>query len=281
MKKYRIIRKTLLYIFLSVTALIMLYPLIWLFGASFKSNPEIFSSLWFMPEKFDFSSYIKGWNTSGNYNMGHYFLNTFKIVLPKTVFSVISSVVTAYGFERFEFPLKKFLFSVLIISMIIPETILRIPSYKLWKMFGMLDTYVPLTLPSLFAYEGIFVFMLVQFLKGIPHELDDAARIDGCNSFQTLFLILVPCMKPAVISVGVFTFLWSMNEFLEPLIFISSVEKYPLSLAVRMSMDSTGQGYEWSSIISMSFIGLIPSVLVFLAAQKYFVSGISSSGISG
>lgn len=281
MKKYRIIKKTLLYIFLSATALIMLYPLIWLFGASFKSNPEIFSSLWFMPEKFDFSSYIKGWNTSGNYNMGHYFLNTFKIVLPKTAFSVISSVVTAYGFARFEFPLKKFLFSVLIISMIIPETILRIPSYKLWKMFGMLDTYVPLILPSLFAYEGIFVFMLVQFLKGIPHELDDAARIDGCNSLQTLFLILVPCMKPAVVSVGVFTFLWSMNEFLEPLIFISSVEKYPLSLAVRMSMDSTGQGYEWSSIISMSFIGLIPSVLVFLAAQKYFVSGISSSGISG
>lgn len=281
MKKYRIIKKTLLYIFLSATALIMLYPLIWLFGASFKSNPEIFSSLWFMPEKFDFNSYIKGWNTSGNYNMGHYFLNTFKIVLPKTAFSVISSVVTAYGFARFEFPLKKFLFSVLIISMIIPETILRIPSYKLWKMFGMLDTYVPLILPSLFAYEGIFVFMLVQFLKGIPHELDDAARIDGCNSLQTLFLILVPCMKPAVVSVGVFTFLWSMNEFLEPLIFISSVEKYPLSLAVRMSMDSTGQGYEWSSIISMSFIGLIPSVLVFLAAQKYFVSGISSSGISG
>lgn len=281
MKKYRLIRKILIYIFLSATALVMLYPLIWLFGASFKSNPEIFSSLWFMPEKFDFSSYIKGWNTSGSYNMGHYFINTFKIVLPKTAFSVISSVITAYGFARFEFSLKRFLFSVLIISMIIPETILRIPSYKLWKAFGMLDTYVPLTLPSLFAYEGIFVFMLVQFLKGIPRELDDAAKIDGCNSFQTLFLILVPCMKPAVISVGVFTFLWSMNEFLEPLIFISSVEKYPLSLAVRMSMDSTGQGYEWNSIISMSFIGLIPSVLVFLAAQKYFVSGISSSGISG
>lgn len=281
MKKNKFIRNALIYIFLTVTSLIMLYPLLWLFGASFKSNHEIFSSLWFMPEKFDFSAYVNGWKTSGTYTMGHYFINTFKIVIPRVVFSVISSVITAYGFARFEFPLKKQLFSLLIFTMILPETLLRIPSYRLWNMFGMLDTYFPLILPSALAGEGLFVFMLVQFFKGIPKELDDAAKIDGCNSLQTLVYVLVPCIRPAVVSVGVFSFLWSVNNFVEPLIYISSVKKYPITLAVRMSMDSTGQGYEWSSIIAMSLIGLIPSVLVFLSAQKYFTSGISTSGISG
>ncbi len=281
MKKNKRIADTVAYVFLTVTAFVMLYPLLWLFGASFKSNPEIFSSLWFMPESFDFSSYVKGWNTTSEYTMTHYFINTFKIVVPKVAFSIVSSVVTAYGFARFKFPFRKFLFGVLIVTMIIPETILRIPSYRMWKMFGVLDTYVPLVLPSLFAFEGIFVFMLIQFMKSVPQELDDASKIDGCNSFQTLLFVIVPCVKPAIISVGVFSFLWSMNDFANPLVFISSVEKYPLSLAIRMCMDSTGQGYEWSSIISMSIIGLIPSILVFVFAQKYFTSGISTSGLSG
>lgn len=281
MKRKKLILNFTVYVFLIITALVMLYPFLWLIGASFKSNSEIFSSLWFIPEHFSFSSYINGWNTASSYTMGHYFINTFKIVIPKVIFSVVSSVITAYGFARFEFPFKKFLFSLLIVTMMIPETILRIPSYKLWRITGLLDTYIPLTLPSLFACEGIFVFMLIQFFKGIPHELDDASKIDGCSSLQTLVFVLVPCIKPAIISVAVFTFLWSMNNFIEPLIFVSSVEKYPLTLAIRMSMDSTGQGYEWSSIISMSVIGLLPSVLVFLIAQKYFISGISASGISG
>jgi oligogalacturonide transport system permease protein len=281
MKKHKKTADITAYIFLTVTAFIMLYPLLWLFGASFKSNSEIFSSLWFMPEHFDFTPYIKGWKTSGQYTMGHYFINTFKIIIPKVLFTVVSSVITAYGFARFEFPAKKFLFAILIFTMMIPETILRIPTYRMWKMLHVLDTYIPLVLPSLFAFEGIFVFMLIQFFRNIPHELDDASKIDGCNSLQTLVFVLVPCIKPAVVSVGVFTFLWSMNNFTEPLILISSVEKYPLVLAVRMSMDSTGQGYEWNSIIAMSLTGLIPSALIFALAQKYFVSGISTSGLSG
>lgn len=280
MKKRRLISDIAVYSFLTVTAFVMLYPLLWLIGASFKSNAEIFSSLWFMPEHFDFTAYVKGWQTSGHYTMGHYFINTFKIVIPKVIFTVISSVLTAYGFARFEFPARKFLFSLLIATLMIPDIILRIPTYRLWKSFHALDTYIPLTLPSLFACEGIFVFMLIQFFQSIPRDLDDAAEIDGCNSLQTLIFVLVPCMKPAVISVAMLTFLWSMNNFSEPLIFISSVEKYPLSLAVRMSMDSTGQGYEWNTVISMSLIGLLPSAAVFAAAQKYFISGISTSGLS-
>ena len=127
----------------------------------------------------------------------------------------------------------------------------------------------------------MFVFILIQFFNGIPREFDEAARIDGCGTLKTLFLVLVPCIKPAVISIAVFTFLWTMNDFLGPLIMIQSVEKYPLSLALRLSVDSTGQGYELRTVIAMSVIGLIPSVAVFALAQKKFVSGITAGGLSG
>jgi len=274
------IRKIFIYIILTAIALIMLYPLLWLFGASFKSNNEIFSSIWFMPEKFDFSSYIQAWKTVTPYNMGHYFINTFLIIVPRTIFSVLSSLIVAYGFSRFDFPMKKFFFALLMGSMFMPAIVTVMPMYFLWSATGMLDTYIPLTVPALFASEGSFVFMMIQFFKGIPKELDEASKIDGCGVLGTLFLVLMPCMKPVIVSVSVFTFLWTMNDFLNPLIMISTVEKYPLSLALRLSADSTGNGYEQRKIIAMSIIGLIPSITVFAFAQKKFVSGIASGGLS-
>ena len=259
----------------------MLYPLLWLVGASFKSNEEIFSSIWFMPKNFDTDSYKNAWQTVTPYTMGHYFLNTFAIIIPKTVFAVTSSVLVAYGFARFDFPLKKFFFTLLICGMLMPSIVTIMPQYLMWSKLGLLDTYIPLTLPSLFAEEGMFVFILVRFFTGVPREFDEAARIDGCGTLKTLFYVLMPCIRPAVISIAVFTFLWTMNDFLGPLIMIQSVEKYPLSLALRLSVDSTGQGYEQRKVIAMSVIGLIPSVAVFALAQKKFVSGITAGGLTG
>ncbi len=274
-------RKFLLYLLLAVISIIMLYPLLWLFGASFKSNDEIFTSIWFMPKSFDTDVYKKAWETVTPYTMGHYFINTFLIIIPKTVFAVLSSVLVAYGFARFDFPLKKFFFSLLICGMLMPSIVTIMPQYYMWSRLGLLDTYIPLTLPSLFACEGMFVFILIQFLKRVPKEFDEAARMDGCGTLKTLFFVLLPCIRPAVVSIAVFTFLWTMNDFLSPLIMIQSVEKYPLSLALRLSVDSTGQGYEQKKIIAMSVIGLIPSVAVFALAQKKFISGITAGGLSG
>ena len=234
-----------------------------------------------MPKSFCTDSYKNAWETVTPYNMGHYFLNTFAIIIPKTVFAVASSAIVAYGFARFDFPLKKFFFALLICGMLMPSIVTIMPRYLMWSKLGLLDTYIPLTLPSLFAEEGMFVFILVQFFKGIPREFDEAARIDGCGTLKTLFYVLLPCIRPAVISIAVFTFLWTMNDFLEPLIMIQSVEKYPLSLALRLSVDSTGQGYEQRKVIAMSVIGLIPSVAVFALAQKKFVSGITAGGLTG
>lgn len=274
-------KKLLLYLMLAVIGIIMLYPLLWLFGASFKSNDEIFTTIWFMPKSFDTDVYKKAWETVTPYTMGHYFINTFMIIIPKTVFAVLSSVLVAYGFARFDFPLKKFFFALLMCDMLMPSIVTIMPMYRMWSSLGLLDTYIPLTLPSLFACEGMFVFILIQFLKKVPKEFDEAARIDGCGTLKTLFFVLMPCIRPAVISIAVFTFLWTMNDFLSPLIMIQSVEKYPLSLALRLSVDSTGQGYEQRKIIAMSVIGLIPSVAVFALAQKKFISGITAGGLSG
>ncbi len=274
-------KKISVYLLMTIIAAIMLYPLLWLLGASFKSNSEIFSSVWFIPKSIDLRIWKNAWETVTPYTMGHYFLNTFIIIIPKTFFSVISSVLVAYGFSRFDFPLKRFFSALLVTGMLMPAIVKIMPLYLLWRNIGFLDTYIPLVFPSVLAEESMFVFILIRFFNSIPREFDEAARIDGCGTLATLFRVLLPCIKPAVVSIAVFTFLWTMNDFLNPLIFIQSVEKYPLSLSIRLSVDSTGQNYEQCKIIAVSVIGLIPSVAVFALAQKKFVSGITAGGLSG
>lgn len=275
------IGRILLYFVMILVSIVMLYPMIWLFGASFKSNADIHSSIWFMPSSFNWQPYINGWRTGSEYTMTHYFKNTFLMVIPTVVFTIVSSVLTAYGFARFEFPGKKLCFSLLIATMLLPSIVLRIPQYVMWSQFKVLDTYVPLVLPHLFASDGVFIFLLIQFFRNIPKELDEAARIDGCGRFKTLINILVPVIKPGVVSIGLFSFMWSMNDFLGPLIYVSSVEKYPVTIALRMSMDATGAGYDENQIIAMSIISLIPSIVVFALGQKQFVEGLTTGSVKG
>lgn len=274
-------KKLSVYLIITAVAAVMLYPLLWLLGASFKSNSEIFSSVWFIPDSIDLSIWKNAWKTATPYTMGHYFINTFMIIIPKTVFAVISSVLAAYGFARFNFPLKRLFSSFLLIGMLMPAIVKIMPMFLFWRDTGLLDTYIPLVFPALLAEEGMFVFILIRFFNSVPREFDEAARIDGCGTMRTLFLVLLPCIKPAVTSIAVFTFLWTMNDFLNPLIIIQSVKKYPLSLALRLSVDSTGQSYEQCKIIAVSVIGLIPSITVFALAQKKFVKGITAGGLSG
>lgn len=268
------------YVFLTILSVVMIYPLIWLIGASFKSNAEIFSSIWFVPKKIDFTVYKNAWENSGTYNMGHYFLNTFIIVIPKVIFTVISSTIVAYGFAKYDFPLKKF-FCIDDSSFVFTTNcndiavICDVGKGRTYRYICTFDTSI------VFASDSILVYMLIQFFKDIPQETDDAASIDGCGVLKKLFLIYIPCVKPAVISTAVFTFLWTMNDFINPLVYISSVKKYPIILAIRMSIDSTGQGYDQNKIIAVSVISLIPSIAVFAAAQKKFVNGIATGGIVG
>jgi oligogalacturonide transport system permease protein len=265
---------------LLAVAVVMLYPLLWLVGASFKTNAEIFTEVGFWPSRFDFGSYAKGWKTSTEYTFATYFLNSFLITVPRIVVTVISCVLVAYAFARFEFWGKKLLFSIMVGTMMLPLIVLRLPQYLMFKEIGWLDSYLPLIVPSAFATDTFFVFMLVQFLRGIPRDMEEAALIDGCNALQMLVHIIVPLLKPAIISVVVFQFIWTMNDFMGPLIYLSSVEKYPVSLALKMSIGATEE-VEWANVIAISVVALVPSVAVFFMAQKHFIEGASSSGIKG
>ena len=268
------------YTLLTVVGLIMLYPLIWLIGASFKTNSEIFGSIGFIPREPTLEGYVKGWQTSTPYTFGRFFWNTFLIILPKTIFTAISCALVAYGFARFEFPFKRVLFATLIATLLLPNVVTRIPQYILFRDMGWLDSYLPLWVPSAFAGDAFFVFMLVQFLRAIPRDMEEAARVDGANSLQTLIHIVVPMLVPALISVMLFQFMWTMNDFLGPLIYLSSVEKFPVSLALKLSIDTT-EAFDWNRILSMSVLALLPALVVFFMAQKYFIEGISAGGVKG
>ncbi len=265
---------------LLAVAVVMLYPLLWLAGASFKTNTEIFTEVGFWPSRFDFGAFAKGWKTSTEYTFATYFLNSFLITVPRIIVTVISCVLVAYAFARFEFWGKKLLFSIMVGTMMLPLIVLRLPQYLMFKELGWLDSYLPLIVPSAFATDTFFVFMLVQFLRGIPRDMEEAALIDGCNALQMLRHIIVPLLKPAIISVVVFQFIWTMNDFMGPLIYLSSVEKYPVSLALKMSIGATEE-VEWANVIAISVVALVPSVAVFFMAQKHFIEGASSSGIKG
>jgi len=269
------------YVILSVVAFFMLYPLLWLFGAAFRTNAEIFTSIGFWPNNWDFSSFINGWQTGTGHTFTLFFANSFQIVIPRVIFTIISCSLVSYGFARFNFPLKKPLFALLISTLFLPAAVTRIPMFILFRDLGFLNTYVPLVIGTVFAQEAFFIFLLVQFFRGIPKEYDEAATIDGCNTLQVLVMILLPLLKPVLITVALFQFMWSFNNFFEPLIYIHSTARLPVSVALRLSMDVTMGDVPWSQTIAMSLIGLVPSITVFAFAQKYFVAGISAGGLKG
>ncbi|WP_373418447.1 carbohydrate ABC transporter permease [Sagittula sp. MA-2] len=274
------INSAIRYGLLILVGLVMIYPLIWLIGASFKTNSEMFSSAWFWPKEPTLDGYVKGWQTSTPYTFATFFINSMQIVIPKVIGTAVSCTLVAYGFARFQFPGKKVLFTILIATLLLPDVVTRIPQYLLFRELGWLDTYLPLFAPSWLAGDAFFVFMVIQFLRAIPREMEEAARCDGANVVQTLVFIVVPMLMPAIISVCLFQFMWTMNDFLGPLIYVSTVEKYPISLALKLSIDAT-EAFDWNQILAMTVLALTPSLVVFFLAQKSFIEGISTGGVKG
>ena len=273
--------KTILsYLVIAVIGLVLLYPILWMFFAAFKTNDEIFGSTKLLATHYSFQNFIDGWRGSGTMTYAVYFWNTFRLVIPVTLLTLVSSTLVAYGFARFNFPFKKALFSVLIATLMLPNAVIIIPRYTLFAKFGWIDTYIPFYALAALACYPFFIFMLVQFLRGIPRDLDESAYIDGCGTFRTLMQIILPLMKPSLFSAALFQFMWTYNDYFNSLIFINSGKKYTVSLALRLSLDSESV-INWGKIMATSFVVVLPLILLFFMAQKYFVEGIATSGLKG
>jgi oligogalacturonide transport system permease protein len=278
--KKKILINGAIYTFLIVFGIIMVYPLIWLFFSSFKPNEEIFGSLALFPKHIVWDSYYNGWKGNIQFSFGLFFFNTLKLVIPVVLFTILSCSIVAYGFARFKFPLKKILFGVMISTLMLPNAVIIIPRYIIFRNLHWVDTYLPFTVPAIFACYPFFIFMFVQFFRGIPRELDESAVVDGCGSFRIFWQILMPLSKPVIFSAGIFQFIWTWNDFFNSLIFINSVKKFTVSLGLRMSLDITAAA-NWNEIMAMSIVSIIPCVLIFFFAQRYFIEGIATTGLKG
>ena len=271
------------YTVLIVVGIFMVYPLLWMVGATFKENSEIFAGLNIIPRHPTLEGYqnaVKSYG--GNINIWKALFNTFCIVIPKVIFTLVSATLTAYGFGRFNFVGKKILYPIMISTLFLPQVVLNVPQYILYNRLGWVGSplYLPLIVPSLFACDTYFIFMLVQFLHNVPHELEEAAKIDGCNVVQTLVKVVVPMLMPALISCALFQFMWSSNDFMFPLLYVNTPAKYPASYFVKLSMDSDA-GFSWNRVLATSLISIIPSIVIFFLAQDQFVEGISAGGVKG
>lgn len=280
MKKRSLLKDVLKYLGLIILGYIFLFPLLWMVFGTFKDNNELFSSMSLLPKAIRLDGYINGWQASGQFTYTTFFLNTLALVVPTTIFTILSSILIGYGFARFNFRFKKILFSIMIGTMMLPNAVLIIPRYMLYNAFGWIDTYKVFWIPALFGCYPFFIYMFVQFFRGIPKELDEAAKIDGCGSFRTLTSILLPLMKPVIVSGLVFQTAWMWEDFFNPLIFISSTSKFPISLALRMSVDAA-TAIDYSSLLAMATVAILPVAILFFFAQKSFVEGISTTGLKG
>lgn len=277
-------RKTLWNIFayavIIVLGVVLLFPILYMFMASFKTNAEIFGSTKILPETFSLDYYIRGWQGNAQFSYWKFFGNTFVLVIPTVCFTLISCSVVAYGFARFKFKFKKVLFAILLATMMLPNTVIIIPRYLLFNKFQWIDTYLPFYVPALLGCYPFFTYQLVQFMRGIPRELDEAAYIDGCGTFRTLVSIILPLLKPALFSAGLLQFIWTYNDYFNTLIYVNSTSKFPVSLAMRMTLDAESV-VEWGKVMAMACVVVLPLILLFFSAQKYFVEGITAGGVKG
>jgi oligogalacturonide transport system permease protein len=276
----RPLRLGLSYLLLTLFGLVMLYPFFWMFFCTFKTNAEIFGSTALLPSSYSFDAYVQGWLGAGKYTFGTFFANTLWMVVPTVFFTLLSCSLVAYGFARFRFPLRKLCFGLMISTLMLPNSVIIVPRYLLFSKMGWLNTYLPFIVPAMLACYPFFIFMIVQFLRGIPRELDEAAAIDGCGALGIFWRILLPLMKPALFSAGLFQFMWTWNDFFNPLIYINSVQKYPISLGMRISLDAASQ-VTWNEIMAMAMVSVLPLILLFFFAQRYFVEGIATTGLKG
>ena len=266
MKEKRAVKRAVYHILVFMFGLIMIYPLVWMVMSSFKPTSTIFQTAGsLIPETFTFENYVNGWKGFAKVTFAVFFKNSLFISAAATIGTVMSSAVAAYGFARFKFRGKKLLFSAMLLSMMLPAQVLMIPQYLWYQKLGWVGSYMPLIVPYFFAIQGFFVYLMSNFISGIPRDLDEAAKIDGCSYAAVFTKIILPLIKPALVTGGIFSFMWRWDDFLSALLYVNKSARYPVSLALKLFCDP-GSSSDYGAMFAMAFYSSLGSDFHFLPA---------------
>ena len=269
------------HVFSVILGFFMIYPLLWLVASSFKSNETMFTNTYsLIPQTWDaIKNYASGFAGVGGVPFSTFFLNSIFVTVVGTVLTIFVSLMTAYALARIPFAGSKLWFGCVMMTLMIPSQVMIVPQYIILHNLGLIDTKIALILPWAFGY-AFFIFQMVQFFRGIPRDLDEAAMIDGCGRIGILFRILAPIAQPSIITCSIFAFYWIWQDFFQPLIFISSPKNFTIPLALNMYLDPNSYN-NYGGLFAMSVVSIIPVILFFIAFQKYIVEGIATDGIKG
>ncbi|BCB83608.1 carbohydrate ABC transporter permease [Phytohabitans suffuscus] len=259
---------------------VVLYPIVWVVAATFKPSADIIGNLSLLPTEPTTGNYERAVEGMAGISIGRFFWNSTVLAVLSVVGTVASSALAGYAFARLRFRGRGAMFALMISTLLLPFHVLIIPQYAVFQKLDLIDTYVPLLLGKFLAAEAFFVFLMVQFMRTIPHELDESAKIDGAGHWGTFWHIILPLARPALITTAIFTFIWSWNDFFGPLIYLSTPDKYPLPLALQLFVDEAS-GSDFGALMAMSVLALVPVVLFFLFFQRFLVEGVSTSGLKG
>ena len=264
---------------LALTA-IVLYPLIWMFAASFKPHSEFGSNMGLLPENPTLDNYVTVLGGVAGVPLWQFFANSLILAVGSVIGILLSASMAAYAFARLDFRGRPLFFTIMIGTLLLPFHVLIIPQYMLFRNLGLVDTFVPLLIGKFLATEAFFVFLMVQFIRNLPRELDEAARIDGAGHPRIFFSITLPLIKPALITSSIFAFIWSWNDFLGPLLYLNSPEKQPVPLALRIFNDQTSTS-DLGATIAVSVLALLPVLAFFIIFQRFLVEGVATQGLKG
>jgi multiple sugar transport system permease protein len=259
---------------------VILYPVVWVIGGSFKRGEDIVGSLDLFPSDPVIGNYTRLTEGIADIPVSTFFVNSLLLAVGSVAGILLSCSLTAYAFAKIRFAGRNLLFTLMIGTLLLPYHVLLIPQYVLFRNLDLINTYTPLLLGKYLATEAFFVFLMVQFMRNLPRELDEAARLDGCGHLRIYWSIVLPLCRPALITSAIFTFINSWNDFMGPLIYLNDPEKYTVSLGLKMFVDQEGLA-DYGGMIAMSLVALLPVLAFFLAFQRYLIDGMATSGLKG
>ena len=281
MKTRTVIRHTLTHLFIITLGLVMIYPVLWMIVSSFKPNNLIFSDPGLIPKGVTIENYISGWKGYAGTSFGTFFTNSLMMCAMAVIGNLITCTMAAYAFGRLKFAGKDFWFAVMMITLMLPAHVTTVPRYILFNTFGWVGSYLPIIVPKFLATDAFFVFLLVQFIRSLPKELDEAATIDGCSKWGVFLRIILPLASPALVTVALFTFLWTWDDFFNQLLYLTNPQIFSVARALRTFVGDAGSVSNWGGALAMGTLSMILPFVLFFALQKYFVQGIATTGIKG